>query len=138
MIAVHLGPNHAICNSARNLTRFDLCYKHNPCCWEFCDDLELPCQAASLLCLSGRLSRDLPRGNPDLNNSTAGGKNDPAWVCHRSDTKAMPAYNSNSEDRSCGENFYTYIHIVLYIVLYTHIHIYMLALQNTRTQQVCD
>lgn len=91
MNAVCQGPTHAVCNAARNLTCFDLGYKHNPCFWEFCDDPELPCQAASSLYLSGRLSRDLPRGSPDLNNSTAGGKNDPAWVCHRSDTKAMPA-----------------------------------------------
>ena len=73
----------------------DLCWpglnRQNPCFWEFCDDPELPCQAASSHCLSGRLSRNLPRGSPGLNNSTAGGKNDPARFCHRSDTTAMPA-----------------------------------------------
>lgn len=50
-----------------------------------------PARLRGWLLLSGSVSRDLPRGSPDLNNSTAGGKNNPAWVRHRSDAKAVLA-----------------------------------------------
>lgn len=40
------------------------------------------------MCLSVGLSGSLPRGSPGLNNSIAGGKNDPARFCHRFQSNA--------------------------------------------------
>lgn len=69
------------------LTSIDLGYSTIHAVGNFVTTVSFPAK----LVVSSRQSRNLPGGNPSLNNLSAGGKNDPAWFCYWSDTKAFPA-----------------------------------------------